>query len=370
MDTDDIQTAVNVIRLNKNGIGFSTNGYDGPFISAWTIDGNFVADFIKSGTLDAELIKAGYMKADRIQGGTLTLGGENNDNGVMVLKNDSNNTIMEFNKDGLFVYKGIIKGSEIISRGERFVDSLLTGCYVTLDDGMILFGESGYNVTDPTRTVGRLYVAGSINIESRKDFIFSRYISSADEYQRCFVLENTTTSGDTIKTRARVFGMVTVEGDGDIGFFINKRGGWTGSYGFEAGYNSLGTFTGINCTGVLYEMGNRVTTSSSKRYKHDINDIVDEELDPKRLLELKPKQFIYNHGEEQYQDTIDMVIPGFIAEDVDEIYPSAVIHDNEGNIGSWDERRIIPGMLALIQEQHKKIQSLENRLSKLEEIFS
>ena len=62
-------------------------------------------------------------------------------------------------------------------------------------------------------------------------------------------------------------------------------------------------------------------------------------------------------------------IPGIIAEDVAEIYPSAVIHNDDGEVESWDERRIIPGMLALIQEQDKKIKSLEARLAKLEELL-
>lgn len=53
MDNPDKTQAINVIRMNQNGIGFSTNGYNGPFSTAWTIDGGFVADFIKSGTIDA-----------------------------------------------------------------------------------------------------------------------------------------------------------------------------------------------------------------------------------------------------------------------------------------------------------------------------
>lgn len=59
MDTADINTAVNVIRMNLNGIGFSRNGYEGPFETAWTIDGHFVADFIDTGELNGGLIKAG-----------------------------------------------------------------------------------------------------------------------------------------------------------------------------------------------------------------------------------------------------------------------------------------------------------------------
>ena len=62
MDTDDIQTAVNVIRMNLAGIGFSTHGYNGPFNTAWTIDGHFVADYIDTGTLHANLIKTGLLQ--------------------------------------------------------------------------------------------------------------------------------------------------------------------------------------------------------------------------------------------------------------------------------------------------------------------
>lgn len=64
MDQPDKDTAKSVIRMNKNGIGFSEgNGYKGPFQSAWTIDGTFNADFINSGTIKADLIRAGILKA-------------------------------------------------------------------------------------------------------------------------------------------------------------------------------------------------------------------------------------------------------------------------------------------------------------------
>lgn len=62
MDTDDIMTAVNVIRMNLNGIGFSHDGYDGPFTTAWTVDGHFVADFIDAGNLNASLLTVGTIK--------------------------------------------------------------------------------------------------------------------------------------------------------------------------------------------------------------------------------------------------------------------------------------------------------------------
>ena len=51
MDTDDVKTATNVLRLNKNGIGFSYNGVNGEYKTAWTLDGSFNAEFITVGTL-------------------------------------------------------------------------------------------------------------------------------------------------------------------------------------------------------------------------------------------------------------------------------------------------------------------------------
>ena len=61
MDAPDEATAVNVLRLNTNGLGFSTSGVNGPYTNAWTIDGQLVADFITAGTLTANVIKAGLL---------------------------------------------------------------------------------------------------------------------------------------------------------------------------------------------------------------------------------------------------------------------------------------------------------------------
>ena len=62
MDTDDITTATNVIRMNQNGVGFSNgNGYAGPYQTAITYSG-IVADAITTGVLNANLIKAGVIE--------------------------------------------------------------------------------------------------------------------------------------------------------------------------------------------------------------------------------------------------------------------------------------------------------------------
>lgn len=65
MDSPDEATAVHIIRLNQNGIGFSSDGGN-TYASAWTIDGQFVADFITAGTLDANRIAAGSLSISQL----------------------------------------------------------------------------------------------------------------------------------------------------------------------------------------------------------------------------------------------------------------------------------------------------------------
>ena len=118
----------------------------------------------------------------------------------------------------------------------------------------------------------------------------------------------------------------------------------------------------FNGAKVAYDM------PSSRRYKEQIKDIEDDRLDPRRLYELPVRQFSYRDGIKlPYADLKGQTVPGFIAEEVDEVYPSATVHDNTtGMVETWDERRIVPGLLALLQEQKKKIDDLEKRIEALE----
>ena len=71
MDTDDIETATKVWRWNIGGLGFSPNGYNGPYTTAITQDGSIVANFITAGTLDCSKITVSNLDAGAITTGTL-----------------------------------------------------------------------------------------------------------------------------------------------------------------------------------------------------------------------------------------------------------------------------------------------------------
>lgn len=87
-------TAKNCIRLNSAGIGFSKNGINGQFTSAWTIDG----------TLNMQAINVINLVADMIKGGTLKLGNEFAQQGRLELYDEANTLIGEMNANGLTMY--------------------------------------------------------------------------------------------------------------------------------------------------------------------------------------------------------------------------------------------------------------------------
>lgn len=103
-----------------------------------------------------------------------------------------------------------------------------------------------------------------------------------------------------------------------------------------------------------------IAATSSRRYKHDITDIVKQDLNPKKLYNLPVRQFIYNldyiePDDQRYGETVC----GFIAEEVEQIYPIACEYNHNGSPENWDIRYIVPPMLSLIQEQHRDIEQLE-----------
>lgn len=391
MDTDDIQTAVNVIRINQNGIGFSHTGYEGPFISAWTIDGHFVADFIDTGSLSASLVTAGTMSADRINGGTLVLGGSGNTNGVLQVKDASGNVICTLNNTGANVI------------GDIVMEKLNSRCELATI-------EYYYNN----------WVTGDLLKATGNGLRVKSLISGSNSEFSEVAMENTVVQSTLANTSARrIVGIVgsgekkswgydgelgsleeTVSLDGyDLEFwrYYSGSGGWEGHLRFSQSKLMIAESRSASSTsstydkaivvdsgGILLSSDNhylQVTdnyrridgytisvTGSSRRYKHDIRPLTNEGLDPHKLLDLPVVEFIYNEDYTlgQHHDTIGMLLPGFIAEDVEEIYPSAVIHQPDtGLVETWDEKRIIPGMLALIQEQDEKIKKLEAEMLEL-----
>lgn len=63
MDQPTIEAATKVWRWNQGGLGYSSNGYNGPYTTAITQDGAIVADFITAGTMSANIISGGSLQS-------------------------------------------------------------------------------------------------------------------------------------------------------------------------------------------------------------------------------------------------------------------------------------------------------------------
>lgn len=387
MNTPDIETATKVMRFNNEGIGYSTTGYQGPFTSAWTLsDGAFVADFITAGT----------MSANRIQGGTLTLGGADNGNGVLRVYDGSNPPVEigSWTRTGITLNRGKLTSAD----GNTYFD--LTNSELRCSS---LFSPEPTGEQNPTAAV---LTGNSTGSGQTSNFVFYSELGGKSRglYIVPTVVDNhpseiKSTEGINIHAGNVSLEIAMDSQTGNLAVNqarLKNTGGSAvsiGPYGVSIGrgqysvdcdsrygicLNNLPYSTaGDSCIG--YDMASPFygqlcyffkSTISSKRYKHDIKALTDEALDPERLYKVEIKQFVLNdkyapEGCERRGKTL----VGFIAEELDEIYPIAVNHDKEGQATSWEPAYIIPGMLALIQEQKKQLDAQEKRIKALEKKF-
>lgn len=184
--------------------------------------------------------------------------------------------------------------------------------------------------------------------------VFTRYNTSTDNYAAGFCVE---TLGKNTKVSLH------------IGSSGNNHGVYSNAphdkwiiYANSSG-DALIPMAASSSTKALYitSAGKLQTTSSSRSVKKDIEDINNVVLDPTKLYDLRVAQFRYKDPELWGEG----LFPGFIAEEMLEVYPAAACGDGKGGATDWEPRNIIPPMLKLIQLQKKQIDKLEERLDRL-----
>ena len=145
MDTPDINTAVNVWRWNQGGLGHSHSGYNGPF--------NDVA-LTQDGKINANMITTGRLNANYIQGGTLSLGGSNNTNGTLSIKNSSGSTIGTWDNTGITAENATISGN---------MTTKTSSYYTQMNSGAITAGTISNGVKTQTGFISPNYQYSSTN---------------------------------------------------------------------------------------------------------------------------------------------------------------------------------------------------------------
>lgn len=356
-----------------------------------------------------------YINMTYLQTGTLKLGGANNGNGIIAVYDASGNEIGRWDKDGLSAI------GNLTMQNARTVSSITStaNCNVGYTNMVVaraanvsprfIGGDTLGFVLKCVNTNSKLHYCKSIDMyreytgdttltygTTTRSVVASYAGSGWSGGWNSSVLNIRSSGTNTLQTYAennayahlnetvvpningasyvqwQVFGY---EGSTTVTNASIELGGKANIVFNDTPYIGVGSSYYISCPsnhiwGIKDSRGSgniEIASSSSKRYKHDITTDIDENLDAQKLYGLPMKQFVFNEDHPtQYADMKDQTIPGFIAEDVAEIYPAAVIHDADGEIESWDERRIIPGMLALIQEQKKQLDEQAERIAKLE----
>lgn len=215
MDTPDIKTTKKLWRLNINGFGYSSTGYDGEYGTAITMDGSIVADFITAGT----------MYADRIKGGTLTLGGTDNKNGILSVLDKNGKEVGRWDNSGITLPPGTKIAWTQIDDAEEQVTTITQNTVTTeyVNALKIKAGSVDAENISGTTITGKTISGGSIKIGS---------YFSVDSYgnveANSLKSTNATISGGkiadfTIDTYGIRYGKQSINSD-DYGIYIGKDG--------------------------------------------------------------------------------------------------------------------------------------------------
>lgn len=127
MNAPNKEDATLVMQINMNGIGFSREGFDGPYKNAWTIDGVLLGEFIKAGSIQAEALSVAYKTA---------------------VTNEINTAVQTNFKVTSGLIEGKVSKGEFGSYAQQYYDKVIFGfnnnsTYVQINPGEIAIYDDG-----------------------------------------------------------------------------------------------------------------------------------------------------------------------------------------------------------------------------------
>lgn len=208
MDTPDVETAHNVLRVNQNGIGFSSTGVAGPYTQAWTLDGRMVIGgtnvpsltvydnsqnilfridknglqwnapnssmttagvlSMKGGTINAGTVKGGIVQTNDT-GARIVMNGTDADNPSLTVYDNQDNIMFHINKDGILwnaPNSRMSTDGTLSMNGGSINAGTITGATIQTDD------ENSRIVLDSSSSVKGYYndtLHNIINMSNRND---------------------------------------------------------------------------------------------------------------------------------------------------------------------------------------------------------
>ena len=303
MDMQSVTVVIDVDNLTQSQI-----------VEILSNDGAWKGLYYKNGQL--------YISFSAALGGELTLGGVNNGNGKLVIRDSAGNQVGYIDNTGVNFTKGTFSGSLNSAKG-TFTGELSanTGNIA----GWVLDSETG-QLKSPN---------GIIILDAENEEISINGVTLS-AYGNGLVANG----GFNIICGTEPFS------DGTDGFQI-----------FNLNTLSSGNYLRIH-DNLVY-----MSSSSSKRYKILGASLPEEFIE--NLYNIEPIMARYKEGYlAKGDERADVEFPMFIAEDVDMYFPLAVDHI-DGKAENWNERIMIPAMFAMLKAQKKKIDQQEKLINKL-----
>lgn len=362
MNTPTINPTTKGWLANKNGIGWSDDGFK--TISKLGLDmanGKIYADQIAAGAIITNSFQIGDAMSFNGTTGEITFGSKVKMSWASIEDQpDIPTNLSDLNNDEGFINStaATVITNNAISTATIRADQVLAGSF-TMTGGSIkvsasdstsvikLIGSSFYSHLKPdglemgwNNSGGLSYVtanafylasgANQTNITAGEIYVNNSRVATISDLSGYY------SSGDNIYAN-RLY----VQGAGNISGDPNAR--LAASSPYQLGYAS----------------------GSSRAFKHDIKPVENSELNPEKLYGVEVVQFKYNDDyldENDQRYGIDCI--GFIAEQVNEVYPIAADCET-GSPRNWEMRYLIPPMLALIQQQKKEIEQLKEQVGRL-----
>lgn len=303
MDMQSVAVVIDVDNLTQSQI-----------VEILSNDGAWKGLYYKNGQL--------YISFSAALGGELTLGGVNNGNGKLVIRDSAGNQVGYIDNTGVNFTKGTFSGSLNSAKG-TFTGELSanTGNIA----GWVLDSETG-QLKSPN---------GIIILDAKNEEI--------------------SINGVTLSAYGN--GLVA---DGGFNIICGTEPFSDGTDKFQI-FN-LDTLSSGNYLRIYNNLV-YMSSSSSKRYKILGASLPEEFIE--NLYNIEPIMARYKEGYlAKGDERADAEFPMFIAEDVDMYFPLAVDHI-DGKAENWNERIMIPAMFAMIKAQKKKIDQQEKLINKL-----
>jgi hypothetical protein len=338
----------------------------GFYISGGTINGGYInggtvnAGYINGGTVNAAVYTGGSISSSTFTGGTIS-------GSITATGTVSGAVLTGGSISGGYITGGTVEATAYI--GGSITQSIFTG------------GTIAGNIT-ATGTVTGGVVSGAV-VQSAATGKRVSMDASANELQ--FFDASGTKTADLASVTVRSTNGLSVTGALDVSslcdistdLYVGDDVFITGDLEVDGALSNTSTSVpNVRINTTSGEIKQTTHVNSAQRFKHDIipldntpfggavdlsllGDPNDQAVDPVDILHLTPIQYRRNEAPE-------VVVTGFLAEDVEHKFPTAATYDDDGVLETIDERAIVAALLGVVKQQQSSIEHLRDRIEALE----